>query len=66
MQGFTKDVGDEQGLSNAKVMCRLCFSAENEGSGRARKMLSCKSCSKKYHSSCVKSWAQNRGMPCGC
>ncbi|XP_024987582.1 uncharacterized protein LOC112522588 isoform X3 [Cynara cardunculus var. scolymus] len=61
--GFTKDLsGDEQGLSNAKVMCRLCFSGENEGSDRARKMLSCKSCSKKYHRSCVKSWAQNRDL----
>ncbi|KAJ9563511.1 hypothetical protein OSB04_008671 [Centaurea solstitialis] len=63
--GFTKDLsGDEQGVSNAKVMCRLCFSGENEGSDRARKMLSCKSCSKKYHRSCVKSWAQNRGYAC--
>ncbi|WMV10810.1 hypothetical protein MTR67_004195 [Solanum verrucosum] len=30
--GSMKDVGgEEQGLSNVKVMCRLCFSSENEG-----------------------------------
>ncbi|KAI3764300.1 hypothetical protein L2E82_14307 [Cichorium intybus] len=62
-EGVTKDLAaDEQGLSNAKVMCRLCFSGENEGSERARKMLSCKNCNKKYHRSCVKSWAQNRDL----
>ncbi|KAI3731824.1 hypothetical protein L1987_63014 [Smallanthus sonchifolius] len=61
--GLTKDVdGDEQSLLNAKVMCRLCFSGENERSDRAKKMLSCKNCNKKYHNSCVKSWAQNRDL----
>ncbi|KAJ0435368.1 putative [histone H3]-lysine(4) N-trimethyltransferase chromatin regulator PHD family [Helianthus annuus] len=59
---LTKDDGDEQSLSNAKVMCRLCFSGENEESERARKMISCKNCNKKYHKSCVKSWAQNRDL----
>ncbi|KAI3818479.1 hypothetical protein L1987_12287 [Smallanthus sonchifolius] len=60
---LTNDVdGDEQSLSNAKVMCRLCFSGENERSERAKKMLSCKNCNKKYHKSCVKSWAQNRDL----
>lgn len=53
--------GEEQGLSNVKVMCRLCFNGENEGSEKARKMLSCKSCAKKYHRGCLKAWAQNRG-----
>ncbi|PIN14085.1 putative transcription factor HALR/MLL3, involved in embryonic development [Handroanthus impetiginosus] len=54
--------GEEQGLSNAKVMCRLCFSGEYEGSERAKKMLSCKSCGKKYHRSCLKAWSQNRDL----
>ncbi|KAL8542260.1 hypothetical protein ACS0TY_003213 [Phlomoides rotata] len=54
--------GEEQGLSTTKVMCRLCFSGEYEGSERARKMLSCNSCSKKYHRNCVKSWSQNRDL----
>ncbi|KAK9074321.1 hypothetical protein SSX86_006919 [Deinandra increscens subsp. villosa] len=61
--GLINDVGgDEQSLSNGKVMCRLCFSGENERSDRAKKMLSCKNCNKKYHKSCVKSWAQNRDL----
>ncbi|KAI3445034.1 hypothetical protein Pfo_001699 [Paulownia fortunei] len=54
--------GEEQGQSNAKVMCRLCFSGENEASERARKMLSCNSCGKKYHRSCLKAWSQNRDL----
>ncbi|KAL3832954.1 hypothetical protein ACJIZ3_007690 [Penstemon smallii] len=55
-------IGEDQGQSNAKVMCRLCFRGENEGSERARKMLSCNSCGKKYHRSCLKSWSQNRDL----
>ncbi|KAI3448879.1 hypothetical protein Pfo_005544 [Paulownia fortunei] len=54
--------GEEQGQSTAKIMCRLCFSGENEGSERARKMLSCNSCGKKYHRSCLKLWSQNRDL----
>ncbi|XP_073143653.1 uncharacterized protein [Henckelia pumila] len=54
--------GEDQGQSNNKVMCRLCFNGENEGSERANKMLSCKTCSKKYHRSCIKSWSQNRDL----
>lgn len=54
-------VGEEQGQSNVNVMCRICFFGENEASERARRMLSCKSCGKKYHRSCLKSWAQHRG-----
>nr|XP_043609846.1 uncharacterized protein LOC122581665 [Erigeron canadensis] len=62
-EGITKDVaGGEQVVSNGKVMCRLCFSGENERSERARKMLSCKSCNKKYHRSCVKSWSHDRDL----
>ncbi|KAL3651879.1 hypothetical protein CASFOL_004881 [Castilleja foliolosa] len=58
-----KDVtGPEQVQSTAKVMCRLCFSGEYEGSERARKMLSCNTCGKKYHRSCLKSWSQNRDL----
>ncbi|XP_042066084.1 uncharacterized protein LOC121809496 isoform X2 [Salvia splendens] len=52
----------EQGHSNSKVVCQLCFSGENEGSERARKMLSCKSCGKKYHRSCLKAWSRNRDL----
>lgn len=63
---FKQDVsrgqaGEEQGLSNMNVMCRLCFFGENEGSEKARRMLPCKKCGKKYHRSCLKSWAQHRG-----
>ncbi|XP_059649120.1 uncharacterized protein LOC132295062 isoform X2 [Cornus florida] len=54
--------GEEQGQSNVKVMCRLCFFGENEGSEKARKMLSCKSCGKKYHRNCLKAWAQHRDL----
>lgn len=54
-------VGEEQGQSNVNVMCRICFFGENESSERARKMLSCKTCGKKYHRGCLKSWAQHRG-----
>ena len=61
-QGSTKDVGgEEQGLSNIKVLCRLCFSSETEGGERARKMMSCNCCGKKYHLSCLKTWGQHRG-----
>ncbi|KAK2433343.1 hypothetical protein P8452_30671 [Trifolium repens] len=54
--------GEEQGQSNVKVFCRMCNRVENEGSEKAKKMLSCKSCSKKYHRSCLKSWSNNRDL----
>ncbi|KAK3016161.1 hypothetical protein RJ639_007701 [Escallonia herrerae] len=54
--------GEEQGQSSSKVLCRLCYAGENEGSERARKMLSCKSCGKKYHRSCLKTWAHHRDL----
>ncbi|XP_076951421.1 uncharacterized protein LOC143624760 [Bidens hawaiensis] len=61
--GLTNDAGiDDQILSSSKVWCRLCFSGEDDGSYRAKKMISCKSCNKKYHKSCVKSWAQHRDL----
>ncbi|XP_047310949.1 uncharacterized protein LOC124914444 [Impatiens glandulifera] len=53
---------EDQGQSNAKVMCRLCFSGEHEGSEKAWKMLSCKCCGKKYHRSCLKAWAHDRDL----
>ncbi|KAK8614398.1 hypothetical protein V6N13_122756 [Hibiscus sabdariffa] len=53
---------DEKGQSNTNVMCRMCFLGENEGSERARRMLSCRNCGKKYHRRCLKSWAKNRDM----
>ncbi|KAK4770620.1 hypothetical protein SAY87_031152 [Trapa incisa] len=51
-----------QGQSNSKVLCRMCLFGETEGSERAKKMLSCKSCGKKYHRSCLKNWSQNRDL----
>ncbi|GJS97127.1 zinc finger, FYVE/PHD-type containing protein [Tanacetum coccineum] len=61
--GLTQDVaGEEQVLSNGKVMCRLCFSGEYERTERARRMLSCKSCNKKYHRSCLKAWSHDRDL----
>ncbi|XP_062174308.1 uncharacterized protein LOC133879664 [Alnus glutinosa] len=55
-------VGEELGQSNVNVMCRLCFFGENEVSEKARRMLPCKKCGKKYHRSCLKSWAQHRDL----
>lgn len=53
--------GEDQASSTVKAICRICFSGENEGSERAMKMLPCKVCNRKYHRSCVKNWAENRG-----
>ncbi|XP_069155928.1 uncharacterized protein [Solanum lycopersicum] len=62
-EGSMKDVGgEEQGLSNIKVMCWLCFSCENEGGERARKMMSCNCCGKKCHLRCLKTWGQHRDL----
>ncbi|KAL6565663.1 hypothetical protein OROHE_004718 [Orobanche hederae] len=54
--------GVDQVQSTTKVICRLCFSGEYEGSERARKMLSCSTCGKKYHRNCLKAWSQNRDL----
>ncbi|ERN00866.1 hypothetical protein AMTRI_Chr03g139980 [Amborella trichopoda] len=54
--------GDDRDGSAVKVMCRMCFSAESEGSSRAARMLSCKTCNKKYHRNCLKSWANHRDL----
>ncbi|GMJ01438.1 hypothetical protein like AT3G08020 [Hibiscus trionum] len=53
---------EEQGQSNKNVMCRMCFLGEREGTERARRMLSCQNCSKKYHRSCLKSSVQHRDL----
>ncbi|RDX97425.1 Histone-lysine N-methyltransferase 2B [Mucuna pruriens] len=52
--------GEEQGQSN-RTYCRICKCGENEGSEKAQKMLSCKSCGKKYHRNCLRSWGRHRG-----
>ncbi|GKV27482.1 hypothetical protein SLEP1_g36654 [Rubroshorea leprosula] len=54
--------GEEQDQSSTNVMCHMCFLTENEGSERARRVLSCPICDKKYHRSCLKSWAQHRDL----
>ncbi|KAL1193772.1 PHD finger protein EHD3 [Cardamine amara subsp. amara] len=56
------DAGEELAQSGLNIMCRMCFLGEGEGSERARRMLSCKNCGKKYHKNCVKSWAQHRDL----
>ncbi|XP_073103400.1 uncharacterized protein [Elaeis guineensis] len=61
-QGASRLVIEDQNFSTAKVTCRICFSGENEGSIKATKMLSCKICSKKYHRSCLKRWAEHRDL----
>lgn len=53
--------GEELAQSGMNIMCRMCFLGEGEGSERARRMISCKNCGKKYHKNCIKSWAQHRG-----
>ncbi|CAF1705677.1 unnamed protein product [Brassica napus] len=52
-------VGEELAQSGVNVMCKTCFLGESQGSERARRMLSSKSCGKKYNKNCVKSWAQH-------
>ncbi|KAL4332585.1 hypothetical protein GQ457_07G025240 [Hibiscus cannabinus] len=53
---------EEQGQSNKNVMCHMCFLGESKGSERARRMLSCQNCDKKYHKSCLKSLVQHRDL----
>lgn len=53
---------EELAQCGVNVMCRMCFLGESHGSERARRMLSCKTCGKKYHKNCVKSWAQHRDL----
>eukprot|EP00258_Populus_trichocarpa_P048607 XP_024464626.1 uncharacterized protein LOC7467337 isoform X2 [Populus trichocarpa] len=47
---------------DAGPLCQICFVGETGGSERARKMLPCKSCGKKYHRSCLKTWARHRDL----
>ncbi|KAH9611987.1 hypothetical protein KSS87_007149 [Heliosperma pusillum] len=47
---------------NVNVMCRLCFSGEMEGTERAKKMLPCRTCGKKYHRNCLRTWSQHRDL----
>ncbi|KAK3139906.1 hypothetical protein QOZ80_5AG0392440 [Eleusine coracana subsp. coracana] len=54
--------GEDQGNAAVKVMCRLCFSGENEGSTKAAKMLPCKLCNKRYHRNCLKNWGDHRDL----
>ncbi|EOA29929.1 hypothetical protein CARUB_v10013022mg [Capsella rubella] len=59
----SKDLaGEEVAPSGMNIMCRMCFLGEGEGSERAKRMLSCKDCGKKYHKNCLKSWAQHRDL----
>ncbi|WVZ90450.1 hypothetical protein U9M48_036752 [Paspalum notatum var. saurae] len=53
---------EDQGNAAVKVMCRLCFSGENEGSTKAAKMLPCKLCNKRYHRNCLKNWGEHRDL----
>lgn len=62
-EGDEEDWGQEDvGNAAVKVMCRICFSGENEGSTKAAKMLPCKLCNKKYHRSCLKNWGEHRDL----
>ncbi|XP_073005293.1 uncharacterized protein [Typha latifolia] len=53
---------EDQDSSIVKAICRICFSGETEGSNRALKMLPCRICSKRYHRSCLKVWAEYRDL----
>ncbi|XP_062202260.1 uncharacterized protein LOC133904752 [Phragmites australis] len=53
---------EDQGNAAVKVICRLCFSGENEGSTKAAKMLPCKLCNKRYHRNCLKGWGEHRDL----
>ncbi|KAJ0966302.1 hypothetical protein J5N97_027440 [Dioscorea zingiberensis] len=53
---------EDQGTLTPNILCHMCFSAENEGSVKAAKMLPCKMCNKMYHRSCLKAWAAHRDL----
>ncbi|WOL11695.1 hypothetical protein Cni_G20459 [Canna indica] len=61
-EATSNPVREDQGVSTVKVMCRICFSGEDEGSEKALKMLSCKSCNKKYHKSCLRTLSEHRDL----
>ncbi|CAK7330879.1 unnamed protein product [Dovyalis caffra] len=54
----SKDISGE----DSTPLCRICFVGETQGSERARKMLTCKCCGKKYHRNCLKTWARHRDL----
>ncbi|KAG5238454.1 histone-lysine N-methyltransferase [Salix suchowensis] len=43
-------------------LCQMCSVGGTGRSERARKMLPCKICGKKYHRSCLKTWASHRDL----
>ncbi|KAF9675574.1 hypothetical protein SADUNF_Sadunf09G0046300 [Salix dunnii] len=43
-------------------LCQICFVGDTGGSERVRKKLPCKICGKKYHRSCLKTWAWHRDL----
>ncbi|XP_011025451.1 PREDICTED: uncharacterized protein LOC105126322 isoform X2 [Populus euphratica] len=47
---------------DAGPFCQICFVGQTGRSERARMMLPCKSCGKKYHRSCLKTWARHRDL----
>lgn len=53
---------EETGSLLPKTLCRICLYGEDEGTKKYARMLSCKSCDKKYHRSCLKHWAENRDL----
>ncbi|KAJ4813076.1 Histone-lysine N-methyltransferase 2B [Rhynchospora pubera] len=53
---------EESSIPAVKIICRICFSGEEEGSTKANKMVPCKTCNKKYHRSCLKVWAEYRDL----
>ncbi|KAJ7570480.1 hypothetical protein O6H91_01G121700 [Diphasiastrum complanatum] len=44
------------------VTCKICSTNEISDGEKARKMLSCKGCTRWYHQKCLKQWAQNRDL----
>ncbi|KAB5541023.1 hypothetical protein DKX38_013997 [Salix brachista] len=54
----SKDIPGE----NVGPLCQICSVGDTGGSERARKMLPCKICGKKYHRSCLKTWASHRDL----
>lgn len=52
---------DHHDHHSARITCHMCYIVEVGKSERA-KMLPCKCCGKKYHRTCLMSWAQHRGI----
>ncbi|KAL2649967.1 hypothetical protein R1flu_018095 [Riccia fluitans] len=45
-----------------QVVCGLCTSVETVDTEREKRMLHCRSCSKRYHRKCLKLWAEHRDL----